>query len=646
MPDGAGAPAVDLHGKGRLHDALLDRLGPPAPPGRRPALLVVAADTRVDDLVGPERALAATRGVPLLVVRAHLGHVVLGPLEEPGAAGCVDCASHRERRAHEHRAGVERLLAAHAVRLATAPSPWLTDDAARVAAEIVAEDVAALAAGGAARTRGTVVRIALDTLAVRGHALLPDPRCDTCGALPDDTADAARVPDGPLPKPSPAGYRLRDLRDERERLLRTYVDDSYGLIRRVARQSSAALALSSAPMGLRDSPATETGFGRGPDYDGTDLTAVLEALERHGGMSPGGRRGRVRGSYRDLAADALDPTTLGTHAPEQHAAAGFPYDPFDPDRELRWVWGYSLTERRPVLVPRAYAYYGLPHAERHGETSVYEISNGCALGGSLVEAALHGLLEGVERDAFLLTWHARLALPEVDARSCPDPAVGLLAARLAHTSGYAVRLFDATMEHGVPAVWAVAVNESGDDRAATVSAAGAHPRAAAAAFAALCELGPMLESVNQRFPGERDRAGRMAEDPGLVRVMADHALLHAHPAARDRLDFLLAPGRVREFDAAFCPADRVIGTSDLTADLAAFVARFADLGLPVVVVDQTTDEHRATGLHCVKTIVPGLLPMTFGHRFRRLDRLPRLRSVPAALGFGAATVTADPHPFP
>jgi hypothetical protein len=40
-------------------------------------------------------------------------------------------------------------------------------------------------------------------------------------------------------------------------------------------------------------------------------------------------------------------------------------------------------------------------------------------------------------------------------------------------------------------------------------------------------------------------------------------------------------------------------------------------------VDQTTPEHAASGLSCVKVLSPGLLPMTFGHHLRRVNGLDR-----------------------
>jgi len=50
-------------------------------------------------------------------------------------------------------------------------------------------------------------------------------------------------------------------------------------------------------------------------------------------------------------------------------------------------------------------------------------------------------------------------------------------------------------------------------------------------------------------------------------------------------------------------------------------------------VQQTTDEHRAGGFDCVKVVVPGTLPMTFGHSLRRTDGIPRILDVPVTLGY-------------
>ena len=98
---------------------------------------------------------------------------------------------------------------------------------------------------------------------------------------------------------------------------------------------------------------------------------------------------------------------------------------------------------------------------------------------------------------------------------------------------------------------------------------------------------------------------------------------------------LPTPVRTAQTETTGFGEDRFTG-ADLTADLFAMTDAVIAAGMDVVVVDQTTPEHVAGGFSCVKVLVPGALPMTFGHRYRRLDHLPRL---PVAR-------TTDPHPFP
>ena len=73
--------------------------------------------------------------------------------------------------------------------------------------------------------------------------------------------------------------------------------------------------------------------------------------------------------------------------------------------------------------------------------------------------------------------------------------------------------------------------------------------------------------------------------------------------------------------------------ADLRDDLQAVIDRYLGTGLDVIVVDQTTPEHRAGGFSCAKVIIPGTLPMTFGHHHRRVTGLPRLYEIPRMLGY-------------
>jgi ribosomal protein S12 methylthiotransferase accessory factor len=72
-------------------------------------------------------------------------------------------------------------------------------------------------------------------------------------------------------------------------------------------------------------------------------------------------------------------------------------------------------------------------------------------------------------------------------------------------------------------------------------------------------------------------------------------------------------------------------------------------GLDAIVVDVTLPEVLQAGLRVVRVIVPGLIPLTFGHRYAAKGG-PRLYTVPVTLGYASrglaeADLNPAPHPF-
>jgi len=650
-----GGTPVTLVGHGLLAAAIgeavgadrvgIDDVGTLPEPGSR--LLITASDGWDCRAYEHIQALCSRYRMSWLPVRTELGRTVIGPRYVPGVPGCVTCAEFRRSLADEHHA-VRQTVRDRYPRLAEEPSRWVTRLTARTVAAVTAAEVA-----GAGRTRGALVYVDLDTLAVSTHRILPDPLCPVCGAIPDDSPEAARTILRPQPKPAPDRYRIRALGEaDLTRLRDTYVDDETGLIQRVHTFASGSLAVGVAAMRTRWQSRSELSWGRTLRHRTSETVAVLEALERYGGMVPIGRRTVVRASFAEVPGTAVDPRTLGLYEPERYALPGFPFQPFDVDRVCRWVWGFSFARQEPVLVPQRYAYYRAHAADPDDPSFAYEISNGCALGSCLEEAILYGLLEVVERDAFLMTWYARLAVPRIDLASARDRSVPMLAQAIEADTGYRVLAFDTTMEHGIPSVWAMAVSPAGTDGPALACAAGAHLDAEQAASGALRELGPILADLVERYPDTAGHARAMAGDPSLVVSMDDHSVLYSSPEAAPRLDFLTTSAQFLTFaEIRSRHGTDAFRNTDLTADVTEVLRRLSSHGLDVVVVDQTTPEHRAGGLHCVKVIVPGTLPMTFGHANRRVHGLPRLFAVPALLGYRLQSlapqdVNPHPHPFP
>ena len=616
-------------------------------------LLVTAADGWDSRDYERVQAHCAAYRRSWLPVRTELGRIVIGPFYSPGVPGCLSCAELRRSLADEHFAVRESVRQEHA-QLTDQPSPWLTAITARTVAAITADEVILWRRSRSGRTRRAVLYVRLDTLAVSTHRFLPDPLCPTCGALPDDSSEQARIALRPRPASAPGSYRVRQLGDaDLDRLRQTYVDEETGLIRRLQTFPSGGLAIGAASMRTRWQARAELSWGRTLRYRTSEIVALLEALERYGGRAPGGRRFVVRASFSEVRDVALDPRTVGLHAPEQYARQGFPFQPFDDDRRCRWVWGYSLARHEPILIPLAYAYYGARVTDPDDPVFAYEISNGCALGSCLEEAILYAILEVVERDAFLMTWYARLPVARIDLSSARDRSIPMLAGTIEAETGYRLQAFDTTMEHGIPSVWAMAVRPPGAAQPALACSAGAHLDPERAISGALCELGPILVDLVAKYPDVAERSRAMVSDPSLVAAMDDHSVLYASDEACGRLDFLTESARSRSL-ADMRSGHRSATTlqnDDLTDDLTDMVSRLRTHGLDVIVVDQTTPEHRAEGFSCVKVIVPGMLPMTFGHGNRRIHGLPRLFEVPRLLGYRDRAmppqdVNPHPHPFP
>ncbi|MBE1589931.1 YcaO-like family protein [Nonomuraea angiospora] len=78
------------------------------------------------------------------------------------------------------------------------------------------------------------------------------------------------------------------------------------------------------------------------------------------------------------------------------------------------------------------------------------------------EALLYKLLETVEGDGFLMTWYERLPVPRIDPGAARDRTIPLQAAAITAETGYRVELYDTTVEHGIPSVWATGVGQDGD----------------------------------------------------------------------------------------------------------------------------------------------------------------------------------------
>ncbi len=594
-----------------------------------------------------------SEGIPWLRGFASFGEGIIGPLVRPGVPGCSQCADIRLLLAGRERKemwGLQQQLEEKARMDAglqeLAPHDvWASRTALYQMARLIAEETRSILEGKPSRLQERIFLLNLKTLKSSLHFFQPNPLCPICSQIPDDSAEAAVISLQSSPKAAPDSFRCRPIKELKQFLVKDYLDARSGFLNGIMHDLDSPFAdvVVNLPMFTSD----EITAGRTSSYAYSELTAILEGLERYCGMAPRGKRTVVRDSYRNLETAALDPARIGLHAKKQYDRPDFPFEAYHPDRPLDWVWGYSFMQERPILVPERIAYYGL----RNEDGFVYETSNGCALGGSLEEAIFYGIMEVVERDSFLMTWYAELPLPRLDAGSAGDRELTLMIERLRTVAGYEIHLFNSTMENRIPSVWAIAKNKK-KTGINLICAAGAHLDPLRAVKSAIYELAGMMLSMDDKFEADRDQYEQMLRDPFLVKQMDDHSMLYGLPEAEERLRFLLNDNRpLRTFEEEYPISKRTKSNPDLTDDLKSVLREFRRLNLEVIVVNQTVPELKQNGLHCVKVLIPGMLPMTFGYHLSRLEGLDRVLRIPAELGFAAKPLTPDelnphPHPFP
>jgi ribosomal protein S12 methylthiotransferase accessory factor len=341
--------------------------------------------------------------------------------------------------------------------------------------------------------------------------------------------------------------------------------------------------------------------------------------------------------HRDLDEPATDPAGYALYTPRQYAAPGFPWRPFDSGTTVGWTRGTSLVTGLPTLVPAAYVYVPYRYRRDRAETPITQpISTGLACGTSVEDATLTALCEVVERDAFTVTWQARLSRPRIRPDDLPTE-LGALLDRF-RSVGLAVHMVDITTDIACPTVLTIAEGFRPTSPAVAVAAA-AHPDPAVALRKSLEEL-----AHTRKF------AGQCMDFLPPVPVDVENE----HPAVEDQRAHLrfYCPQEAKPFARFAWAGTEEVRLADLrtspSRSLDALLANVAATGQDVVALDLTTSDVAELGLHVVRVVVPGCHPLHMGHAFRCKGG-ERLATVPHRFGAPDWSPEHDnpyPHPFP
>jgi ribosomal protein S12 methylthiotransferase accessory factor len=609
--------------------AALDRLSaglPQKPPTGSPDILIAAFP--LHEIAAALRHEAAAHGGGRMV--CHLGYdpgrVVIGPIVTPQGSPCLQCAR----------------LWAPGLGLGLGHSPAMPV----MGCDLIAAPLASFVAGyrSADKDWAEILWFDLDTLVPSEHRLVPHPECERCG-ISTTLRPLSFLREEVMV--STETWRARDKPDPFY-LADRLVDARFGVVRQFERETEAiAHAMTFAAFAGRRNPRQlEIGVGRTGCQADDRSVAMLEALERFSSFRPRGTALPITARYADIERTAIDPRAFILPDPAQRDEPGFHLKPFDPCQPYKWTRAMSLRHKVEVFLPLQLAYYDMPRTVIENEALfVSETSNGCALGASLEEAALFGLLEVIERDAYFSTWYERLIPERISIGDRDDTYANGMIARI-EEAGFEVHILDIGVGFPVPSIAVLAIDRRPDAPVASIISTGAHPNPVQAVRGALVEVCTRLQ---HRGPPSvaalRTRAASMLHDPSLVMTMDDHAALYSHPESLDRLRFLTATDDGRQIQDAFTGFGDRRGTTNLALRLVELSDSVLDVAHDILVVDMTNALTASVGLSCVKVLAPGLLPVTFGHQYRRVSPARLAKIDPARRRAPDGYETWLPHNF-
>jgi ribosomal protein S12 methylthiotransferase accessory factor len=346
-------------------------------------------------------------------------------------------------------------------------------------------------------------------------------------------------------------------------------------------------------------------------------------------------------SYDEAPFSCVAPSEFVLYSREQYESPGFPWEPFDNSTKVRWTPARDLSTGNVCYVPAAKCFVPYLYYQATGDSPIDQpISTGLACHVSEAEAALNGVCEVIERDAFLITWQAMLPPPQILIETLSEESRDLV--QRFQRTGSTVVLFEITLDHGVPSILSV-LRGSAAAAPALVFAASASPDPEEA----------VRKSLEELAHTRRYCSIIKAHMPRLVPAPPDHPNVTSQ---MEHLNFWVDEKNARLADWLFASPRRAdfsqlqnLAGDDPARDLEVLVTKIQAVNERVLIADLTTPDVADLGFSVIRAIIPGFHPLHLDYRLRALGGR-RLWEVPQQLGYpGITPETGDnpqPHPYP
>jgi len=337
------------------------------------------------------------------------------------------------------------------------------------------------------------------------------------------------------------------------------------------------------------------------------MKAIGEAIERYCGSHI--FKPLVKKSFQEVKKKALDPKRIIYFHQNQYRRS-FPYNCFHSFIPINWVKGYSLTNKRPILVPAFAVYMGYHRLIKKEEPNfTVTTSNGLAADKNLTKATIKAIFELVERDALMIAWYTTRRCPRLDIQSADLSDLKYLYNRILE-EGYQIEICVTTLDIPIPSVIAVIYTLQKRIPFAAFGAA-ADCDIEKASYKALEEailVMEVLETLNNQKKIK-------INSPLSVNTFLDHAIFYAQPSYKKAWNFLFK-GPIYSFSKIkkmynFLDANKLLNLKNI-------IKIFRKEKMEIIRINLTNKEVKNTGFKVVRVIIPELQPIDVSYKARFL----------------------------
>lgn len=591
---------------------------------------------------------ALKRNIPMLTISIDFDKILIGPLFVPNLTGCYMCFCERVKINH-----ADKILPNKVAKVIEDECRLWDELFLSIICELVQNELVSYARYQKSIFENKVYILKKGSNEFIRKSFIPYEFCKACSGMKDDVAEDSIIDlEKEELKPDFYAYRLKENMDI-DYFKSNYMDFQSGLINHIYKDiNSNLLPMVGVEYYTKEKDYVNRAFGRNYDYLSAEKSALLEALERYSTMTPRGKRTKVYATYQEVMENAIDPRKFCLHEEKQRNEQGYELIQYCDSLKINWVWGFSIRNHKPILIPEQIIYYDVEKFadKTKGSRFIYETSNGAAVGGSLQEAILYAIFEVIERDAFLVSWYNRLQLTEIDLGDDIENKNITLMHEMLKNQGYDIHFFDMTMENKVPSIWGLMINPDKNALVKSYTAAGAHINPEKALEGAMIEVVTSLPIYEKLLPAQRKKAYEMLNDSKKVTKMEDHVLLYSIPEAVERFSFLFEKKNKKKMSELYQYWYENVPSISLTQELNQIIENILKYHEDIIVVNLENEVLSRQGLHAVKVVIPSMLTMTFGQQYRRLN-YERILTGPVISGYRREPIkrekiNLDPHPFP